>query len=83
MLARQIHDKRQRKKVRDRPSYRIVEVKAGIRLTDKDEEYALPADVDPVTTVGNDRDELLPVEVPSPDTKRAARPRRKSSRGTS
>jgi len=79
----QIHDERQRKKVCDRLSYRIVEVKAGIRLTDKDEEYALelPADVDPVKVVGNDREELLPVEEPSPDTKRAARPRRKPSRG--
>ena len=79
----QIHDERQRKKVCDRLSYRIVEVKAGIRLTDKDEEYALelPADVDPVTMVGNDREELLPVEEPSSDTKRAARTRRKPSRG--
>jgi hypothetical protein len=81
--ARQIHDERQRKKVCDRLSYRIVEVKAGIRLTDKGEEYALelPADVDPVTMVGNDREELLPVEEPSSDTKRAARTRRKPSRG--
>lgn len=77
-----MHDERQRKKVCDHLSYCTVEVKAGICFTDKDEEYALelPADVDPVTIVGNDRGELPSVEEPSPDTKMAARPRRKPSK---
>jgi hypothetical protein len=54
-----------------------------IRLTDKDEECVpelLPADVDPVMIVGDDRKGLSPVEGPSSETEMAARPRRKPSR---
>ena len=53
-----------------------------IRLTDKDEECVpeLPADVDPVTIVGDDRQGLPPIEGPSSETKMAARPRRKLNR---
>jgi len=57
-----------------------VGVKVRIRLTDKDEECdrELPADVDPVTMVGEEREELPAVEGPSPEAKKAVRPRKRS-----
>jgi len=47
-------------KVCDCLSYRIVKANVDIRLTDKDEECVpeLPADVDPVMMVGDDREGL-------------------------
>jgi len=75
-------DERRRTKVCDCLSYRIVKANVDIRLTDKDEECVpeLPADVDPVMMVGDDREGLSPIEGPSSEAKMAARPRRKLSR---
>jgi hypothetical protein len=51
-----------------------------IRLADKVEEcdQELPADVDPVTMAGEEREELPPVQEPSPEAKKSVRPRKRS-----
>lgn len=75
-------DERRRTKVCDCLPFRIVKVNEDIRLTDKVEECVpeLPADVDPVTMVGDGREGLPSVEGPSSETKMVTRPHRKPDR---